>query len=973
MAVLASCHRFDGEPMQRPTLPLINGSRPARGKRHLAGWSLGLFLLQSSTAMAINPPAVQTYFVPMPESQVFNTLFTLTNTGCSNTISDEIETFISMAVVAEDTRIYYDQWEDGAYDLNIANPANVYSATNPAGTQIWGDGDPSNGAPPGFPADLLNAGDIIILDNAVDQTDPLAIDFDGRDKFAASKTIAASRSAWATTPGTVFADAVELYDTNLWGTAFAVPVGTDVPYNSLFEYTGAAIMAAEPDTVLSIDADADGIVESTVTLGAGESHQINGDLKTGATVTSTKPVQMQMMTGDFCANWETRWFSLLDTTQWFDAYWTPVTTTQAANPAGVFLYNPNATPIVIFAETTGGTTPITIPAGENAKFPMPSGSGAKFVSQGGEDFYALSVMDSNGGVAYDWGFALTPQDSLTQQILVGWGPGQDPTQLPLTQNGSPVWITPVGGDNVLVCVDYNGDGGSETDLYGNTYDVDYTLDQLASQTLYDPDGDQTGMVVYVCDSTSIVNGVKLAGAWGQDPTRASAGNPALDAGTGIPPQPAFSAGKSAEVVDDPDGNGQASPGDTLLYSIIIRNDGRVPVLDVIGLVDTVPANTVYVVDSAEYYDSFNDTIYDIPDLPGFPLVAPGTNLGTLPVGKRFEVSFEVVIDDPLPPDVVTIVNRAIVSGGGQEIPAEVKTPLNAAGIALEKTVYLGDDNGASCPGSDQIVTENGESIVYCFAVTNTGETHLDPINIADPILGITTVDLTFVSGDPLPLMPGGARMYAYQTLSLGTTVLNEATATGTPTDDQGNPLTDENGNLLQPPVDLDTAEVQYTDVLPGIEIVKQANPTTVTEPGEDVTFTIVATNLSSEAGTLTSLDDDIHGDPTLITPSDCTLPQALEPAGQPGDSYSCQFTVFVGGVGGDSETDTVTGVVTDDDGNTASGRRLRHGRRLVPIAQHQGQEGSQDDELTGARWHRALQHRDHQSGREGGHDHLDHR
>ena len=71
-----------------------------------------------------------------------------------------IETYISISIVADNTIIYYDHWEDD-FEIDIANPVQPT-------TQIWGDGDPSNGAPPGFPGDLLHPGDIIILDNPVD-------------------------------------------------------------------------------------------------------------------------------------------------------------------------------------------------------------------------------------------------------------------------------------------------------------------------------------------------------------------------------------------------------------------------------------------------------------------------------------------------------------------------------------------------------------------------------------------------------------------------------------------------------------------------------------------------------------------------------------------------------------------------------------------------------------------------------------
>ena len=51
-------------------------------------------------------------------------------------------TYFSIAVAVTGTYVYYDQWEDG-YAGDIANPtgAEIYSATNLDGVQIWGNGD----------------------------------------------------------------------------------------------------------------------------------------------------------------------------------------------------------------------------------------------------------------------------------------------------------------------------------------------------------------------------------------------------------------------------------------------------------------------------------------------------------------------------------------------------------------------------------------------------------------------------------------------------------------------------------------------------------------------------------------------------------------------------------------------------------------------------------------------------------------
>src|SRR5207344_121593 len=105
------------------------------------------------------------------------------------------------------------------------------------------------------------------------------------------------------------------------------------------------------------------------------------------------------------------------------------------------------------------------------------------------------------------------------------------------------------------------------DPNGNKYDQALSLKELERAKIYDTgDRNQTGMLVY-----TLTAGVKLAAAWGQDPTQASAGAPGLDVGTGIPPLPLFSAGKNGTLSVDNDGDGFISPGDVLLYTIVINN------------------------------------------------------------------------------------------------------------------------------------------------------------------------------------------------------------------------------------------------------------------------------------------------------------------------------------------------------------------------------------------------------------------
>jgi hypothetical protein len=184
-----------------------------------------LAVLTGGQAHAVNPPPVQLFYVPFPEDQLLQGLRGINAANPTNPVT----TYIALSVVANGTIVYYDQWENG-YDADIANPANLHSSPgNTGGTQIWGDGNPANGAPPGLPGDILDAGTVVILNNTFNTTNMLAIDYDGRDKIAATKTIAVTKTGWASVSDTLLAGSVEVFDTNNWGTDYRFPSASTFP------------------------------------------------------------------------------------------------------------------------------------------------------------------------------------------------------------------------------------------------------------------------------------------------------------------------------------------------------------------------------------------------------------------------------------------------------------------------------------------------------------------------------------------------------------------------------------------------------------------------------------------------------------------------------------------------------------------------------------------------------------------------
>ncbi len=137
----------------------------------------------------------------------------------------------------------------------------------------------------------------------------------------------------------------------------------------------------------------------------------------------------------------------------------------------------------------------------------------------------------------------------------------------------------------------------------------------------------------------------------------------------------------------------------------------------------------------------------------------------------------------------------------------------------------------------------------------------------------------------------------------------------------------------------DDATVTLVNVRPDISVDKTVSQLTRPEPGGSFTFTVVVTNHSFEAVTLTSLVDNVHGN--LNGQGTCATGGSIAANG---GTYSCFFAADFFGNAGDSETDTVTAIAVDNDGTTRHGYRRRDrqpdGR---PADRRRGQDGRSHD------------------------------
>ncbi|MDJ0730787.1 MAG: hypothetical protein QNJ33_12415, partial [Crocosphaera sp.] len=830
-------------------------------------------------AFPLTPP-VQTYFVPLREDNLFTSFDTINSVTSGN-----INTLISIAIAADNTIVYYDHWEDG-YEVDVTSPTQ-------ATTLILGDDDPSNGSLTSFinpstglpyTSDIFSGGDALVLENDVPiPRDPNVILFDGSDRIQSTFPIAVTRGAFPDNPGSLLAGAVEVFDTDNWGSEFIVPVGEDIPGTSdtaAFQYTALYVMAGQDNTEIFLDTGSGPVSQGFIDR--GENFLLRVDQ--GDVVTSSSPTQASLVAGDIGSTYEMRWYALAPRDDWSNDYYTPVGDSSGNGinfgPTQVWLYNPNSTAITVSYDFLGGGSPdgtINVAAGTTALSPIiPDDSGARFFTTNGAEFFALTQTNSQNsqfnGQAFDWGHPLIPANQLTSQALVGWGYGNTNNN-PAVPSYSVVWVTPVADADIFV--DFDGDGVVDQ-IFDN-------ISALQGIKIIDPnDQDMTGALIYATDTSgNLANPVDIAVAWGQDPalvsTNSTVQSNSLDLGTVIPALPILEAGKISQLETDADGDGVISPGDTLLYSISIVNIGQVdlPVgsFNVLDFFSPVFDDATYVANSTMYDTDGNGT----PDIPipdsgttAFPLDESGfTNTVALPKGSSQIITFKVNIDDfgDLTPGTDSIINQGILRppGGDPNDPIdefETEDPLNfRTSIDIEKATN-GDD--ADSPTGPNIPV--GDTVTWTYEVTNTGNVWLSNISVTDD-QDVTPIYQSGDNGDNI-LQPGETWVYeATGTAQLGQ-YANLGTATGNPVYADG--TTPVQG--LTAPTDSDPSH--YLGVAnPEIELMKDGVYNDVDDsgtlnPGDTLDYTFNVTNTGNVAVngvTINEVSFDLPG-PIVITP-----------------------------------------------------------------------------------------------------------
>jgi len=420
--------------------------------------------------------ATEEFYVPFPEDDTLNFLQGISSDASCNGAfgspdpDQPINTITDFVVRIDGTIIVIDHHEDDAglgvpeYEADLAAIA-AGGPTSNSSTRVYGDGNLANGAAPGVTSnagDVLVQGQVVVFEESIDTATQLADveitgapitgggtrtqdGVDGGDRIFASETVNVTRAQWAgSSPaqsGTLFAGAFELFPLTQWGDSFTVPVGEDTGAIE-FQWTGITIMAANDGTSVSVDANADGdftdpddidaqIInrgETIEILGRNDTGgQTTGGLNQGARIFSSDIIQANIISGQECSSYASRWFTLFPDALLGSTYYEPVST-PAGNETQIYLYNPSLNPITINWETTAGLqTPIIVPAGSVVPQVIPVDSGARFFTGSTATFGALTVTDV-GATTNDWGHASTSQRLMGNVIQVGYAEGDDPSR-----------------------------------------------------------------------------------------------------------------------------------------------------------------------------------------------------------------------------------------------------------------------------------------------------------------------------------------------------------------------------------------------------------------------------------------------------------------------------------------------------------------------------------------------------------------
>jgi uncharacterized repeat protein (TIGR01451 family) len=717
---------------------------------------IGLYVPHTVAAL---PAGFQEFYMPLPTggsgsifspplpNQPFNGTYSVFN-AIEPTIatSPGMHYLVGVSANADNTRVYYDHWENG------------YGTGTGAADELIS----------------LNKGQTWKFESGAIPLEPdrgTSLKYDGGDRiYVSGGSLQVVVSTWTEDKGTVFASAWDVYPVKAWDLQYTLPVGEALassgPNYKNFTYVFALVLSGSDNNNIVI-ADPVGPTNTNITLNRGQTY-IYEAKGAGTTITGSAGVQVQMMTGRR-TSWEMRGFTLSPPENWGTGYYTPVpswkrpTLTHNAK-SDLFIFNPNLSAITINYEDLSGKGSFSIDAGKTKSYfdgtgrYIPVDSGAYIFNTSSQVFWAGGAGDSNSQ-AWDWGYELVPVNFLGTDNYVSWSPGNR-TLTSDTVNGSPVYVTALN-DNTTVFVDYGAPNPSNPALSAindGVFEVIYRLNRLQSIQIFDPDKDNTGM--------HIVSTSPVAVVWGESPDKASTVDPYLDMGYTVLPLSTEWI-DIALMVDTTANPAEVNLGQESLFTVTVSvpATSESAATDV-NLVDNLPAGWQYIAGSGSPAD-------------------PTAITGTLAGGYRLTWNTNWSI---MPGYSQTVTFRAKATASADLLNPN-RNVATATGQAQDTTLSADDDAFVNITQSLSIdITRNfrwtygngsnaGDVVTCLYSVTNTGSAVLTNITVTDDILGPITLDATAL--EPAATTTGSKILEVTQALLDSGSLTSTAIASGT--------------------------------------------------------------------------------------------------------------------------------------------------------------------------------------------------
>ena len=383
--------------------------------------------------------------------------------------------------------------------------------------------------------------------------------------------------------------------------------------------------------------------------------------------------------------------------------------------------------------------------------------------------------------------------------------------------------------------------------------------------------------------------------------------------------------KIDSLEDDPDNNNTFSPGDTILYTIVVSNTGTAPA-DNVKFVDSIDANVTLQTGSVSKTqgqitegDNANDTSVEVL-------------IGQILPGSGATITFKVKIDTPLPAGISKITNQGQISATGlpQIVTDDPDTPIpndstntsleaqpEISAILSDEILFDNNDDGIANPGDilkyTVTIVNSGSQAATGVVFRNTPDQHtrLEPTGTTADRGNITRGD---EAGDTdirinIGTMAGGGDTV---TIEFQTTIRSPLPAGVTSVENQGIvQLDDYPATQTDDPATgrLNDATITSLTTSPELDVTKEdilvfdADDDGVPSPGDTLGYNVKIVNVGNQAVTDVKFLDTPDALSKLLTDSISTDHGSIASGDSEGDTF---VQIDVGNIAGAGGTVTIS-------------------------------------------------------------------